>query len=619
MKAGVFPAFSFCVAIVESALSIRYTVKKREGIAENGNVKGFGKGRDSIMDEKLRKLPMGIDSFARLRQADYYYVDKTEMIRELLDDACKVSLFTRPRRFGKSLNVDMLKTFFEIGADPGLFEGLSIWRYEEIRTEHFGKYPVIFLTLKDVEGEDYKTAYQALCSTVGMEIRRLCIKYSLLESELLLNADKRFLNDVLEERYDRGISACLCRIFDLLSEVCGRRIILLIDEYDVPLDKARQRGYYDQMLNSIRSLLSTILKSNNSLEFAVLTGCLRIARESIFTGLNNFVVNSVSDEEYSAYFGFTDSEVQQMLLYYGLEECREVVREWYDGYRFGSISVYCPWDVLNFLRKRRRNRTARPEAFWVNSSSNAIIQNILSGASATTKEQLETLLSGEAIEKKLIPELTYKDLDHSNPEVRETCLWSIMHAAGYLTEVERLENGMSRLVIPNREVWCIYDEKIRDWFRETVRSDTDRLKTLCTAVKKGNAKKVQSVFNDCMSDCISIRDTYVKKEMKENFYHGMLLGILQSESSWVVKSNQEAGNGYGDILLSSPKDRIGCIIEVKYAENGAFEGSCMEAMKQIEANHYEAYFTQKGMKEIHAFGIACYKKECQVMYRRVTG
>lgn len=571
------------------------------------------------MGEKLKKLPMGIDSFAGLRTAGYYYVDKTGMIRELLEDSCKVNLFTRPRRFGKSLNVDMLKTFFEIGTEPELFEGLTIWTCEDICDEYFAKYPVISLTLKDVEGEDHDMAYQALCSSVSIEVRRLCVKYGLLDSDLLLDTDKIFLKEVLAERYERGIAVCLRRLFELLAQVCGRQVILFVDEYDVPLDKARQNGYYDQMLGTIRNLLSTVLKSNSSLEFAVLTGCLRIAKESIFTGLNNFVVNSVSDEEYSAYFGFTDAEVQQMLAYYGLTERCEVIKEWYDGYRFGGTSVYCPWDVLNYLRKLRRNRDAKPEAFWVNSSSNVIIQNILAGASETTKELLEALISGETIDKRLMPELTYKELDDPNPEVRETCLWSVMHATGYLTEVERLEGGMSRLIIPNREVWYIYDEKIRGWFQDKVRSDTERLNRLCRAVKSGDAEKVQAIFNDCMSDCISIRDTYSRKEMKENFYHGMLLGILQSESSWAVNSNQEAGIGYGDILLTSPKDRVGCIIEVKYAEQGTFESSCREALLQIERNRYADYFMQKGMKEIHAFGIACYKKECQVLYKKITG
>ncbi|MCM1135671.1 MAG: ATP-binding protein [Clostridium sp.] len=564
-----------------------------------------------------KKLPIGIDRFEKLRDGNYYYVDKTGMIKELLDEACEVNLFTRPRRFGKSLNLDMLKSFFEIGAEEKLFEGLEILEHRDMCAEYLGKYPVIFLDLKDVDGDDYAAAYQALCSIVGMEIRRLCVKYSLLENGRLLETDKVFLQEVLADKYDKGIAICLRRLFQLLFEVCSKKVIFLIDEYDVPLDKAYQKGYYEQMLEVVRNLLSTTLKSNSNLQFAVLTGCLRIAKESIFIGLNNFVVNSISDVEYSEYFGFTEHEVLRMLRYYGLEDYQCIIREWYDGYRFGDTSVYCPWDVLNYLRKLRRDKKARPESFWVNSSSNAIIQNILSDASETTKEQLEMLISGEAIEKELAPELTYKDLENPNVENREIYLWSVMYATGYLTELARLENGASRLKIPNREIWDIYNEKIKLWFNKNIRSNTDRLRKICEAVKGGNAEEVQSVFNDCMRGTISIRDTYARKEMKENFYHGMLLGILQCEGSWAVKSNQESGVGYGDILLTSPRDKIGCVIEVKYAEAGFFETACRKAVEQIEKNQYADYFVQKDIKIVHAYGIACYKKECRVAHKRM--
>lgn len=570
------------------------------------------------MSEKKKKLPIGIDSFEKLRNTGCYYADKTGLIRELSEEACEVTLFTRPRRFGKSLNLDMLKNFYEPGADPKLFEGLEISRHEDIIEEYFGKYPVIFLNLKDADGADFHTAYQVLCSVIGMEIRRICIKYDLLDSSRLLDTDKDFLKAVLAGRYDEGIAVCLYKLFRLLSEECGQKIILLIDEYDVPLDKAYQKGYYAQMLDIIRNLLSMVLKSNECLQSAVLTGCLRIAKESVFTGLNNFVVNSVSDVEYSRYFGFTDTEVSQMLKYYELEEHFGSIREWYDGFCFGGTAVYCPWDVLNYLRKLWKNKNARPESFWVNSSSNAVIQNLLSDATETAKEQIETLISGGVIEKKLVLELTYKDLDETDPKLRETCLWSMMYATGYLTETECLENNIRRLKIPNREIWDIYNEKIRSWFHENVRRDADRLKKLYEAVKQGDAAAVQSVFNDCMHDCISIRDTCARKEMKENFYHGMFLGILQCEGSWAVKSNQESGTGYGDILLTIPKDQTGCIIEMKYAQNGDFEKSCKEALEQIEKNDYTDYFFEKAVKEIHIYGIACYKKECRVVHKKMT-
>ena len=503
----------------------------------------------------MKKLPIGIDRFEKLRRLGCYYVDKTGLIKELLDEACEVSLFTRPRRFGKSLNLDMLKNFFDA-------------------------YPVVYLNFKDVDGDCFETAYQALCSAAFMEVRRQCLKYALLQSSVLLETDQLFLKDVLAGSQDSKAIQGLCRVPQYLFEHCKKKVILLLDEYDVPLDKAYQKGYYDKMLDVIRGLLSMLLKSNEHLQFAVLTGCLQIARESIFTGLNHFVVNSVSDEEYSAYFGFTEAEVQQMLTYYGLDGHLNTVREWYNGYHFGAAPVYCPWDVLNYLRKLRRNPNAMPESFWVNSSSNAILQKLLAEATETVKEQLELLISGEVIEKKLVPALTYKDLDHPDALIRETYLWSVMYAAGYLTQTERLSGGVSRLKIPNREILEIY--------------------------------------NDCLSGCISIRDTYARKEMKENFYHGMLLGILQCEGSWSVKSNQESGTGYGDIVLASPKDKIGCIIEMKYAENGAFEKYCKMAMRQIECQNYADYFLQKNMNEVHMYGIACYKKECVVMHQRIN-
>ncbi len=566
----------------------------------------------------MKKLPIGIDRFEKLRRLGCYYVDKTGLIKELLDEACEVSLFTRPRRFGKSLNLDMLKNFFEKGADRNLFEGLEILNSKDLCAEHFGAYPVVYLNFKDVDGDCFETAYQALCSAAFMEVRRQCLKYALLQSSVLLETDQLFLKDVLAGSQDSKAIQGLCRVPQYLFEHCKKKVILLLDEYDVPLDKAYQKGYYDKMLDVICGLLSMLLKSNEHLQFAVLTGCLQIARESIFTGLNHFVVNSVSDEEYSAYFGFTEAEVQQMLTYYGLDGHLNTVREWYNGYHFGAAPVYCPWDVLNYLRKLRRNPNAMPESFWVNSSSNAILQKLLAEATETVKEQLELLISGEVIEKKLVPALTYKDLDHPDALIRETYLWSVMYAAGYLTQTERLSGGVSRLKIPNREILEIYNEKISAWFRESVRGDTDRLTTLCQAFIQGEAAKVQAVFNDCLSGCISIRDTYARKEMKENFYHGMLLGILQCEGSWSVKSNQESGTGYGDIVLASPKDKIGCIIEMKYAENGAFEKYCKMAMRQIECQNYADYFLQKNMNEVHMYGIACYKKECVVMHQRIN-
>ena len=502
------------------------------------------------MGEKLKKLPMGIDSFARLRTADYYYVDKTGMIRELLEDSCKVNLFTRPRRFGKSLNVDMLKTFFEIGTEPELFEGLTIWTCEDICDEYFAKYPVISLTLKDVEGEDHDMAYQALCSSVGIEVRRLCVKYGLLDSDLLLDTDKIFLKEVLAERYERGIAVCLRRVFELLAQVCGRQVILFVDEYDVPLDKARQNGYYDQMLGTIRNLLSTVLKSNSSLEFAVLTGCLRIAKESIFTGLNNFVVNSVSDEEYSAYFGFTDAEVRQMLAYYGLTERCEVIKEWYDGYVFGDSFVYCPWDVMNYLSALKKRQNAKPKNYWKNTSHNGVLLTFVKRTDFKVKGKFEILMNKGTIVQTVSDDLTYDTL-HSS----EDHLWSVLLMTGYLTKADEKEEGETvRLRIPNREIASIFEDTVVELFRQTI--DNSARKSMMDALWNGDEQEASKVISDLLWRTISYNDYH------EDYYHAFLAGVFVG-LGYEVESNKEKGLGRPDILLKDDDNRRAMIIEAK--------------------------------------------------------
>lgn len=571
------------------------------------------------MEGRLKRLPVGIEYFSELREGNFYYVDKTGLICNLLDDWAKVSLFTRPRRFGKSLNMDMLRMFFEQGTDPSVFEGLEISSHPELCEEYMGKYPVISLSLKDVNGADYASACQMLAMIVSNEADRLCRKYQLLESGRLTENDRDVLNDMLSRKFEFGIAGSLKTLSKVLYTHCGTDVVVLIDEYDVPLDKAYQNGYYDQMLGTIRDMLSMVLKTNPYLNFAVLTGCLRIAKESIFTGLNNFVVNSISDIQFAEYFGFTDDEVKAMLEYYQLGEFYGTIKEWYDGYQFGQVKVYCPWDVVNYLRKLRVSREAKPEAFWVNSSSNSIIQSILTDATQTTKNQIEMLISGEVIEKKIMPELTYKDLDNEDITVRETYLWSVLYATGYLTDAGRAENGLYRLKIPNREVREIYDEKIKSWYNTKIRSNTKRWQDFCAAVRNGDAAKFEELFNACMGDAISIRDTAVRKERKENFYHGMLLGILQCEGNWIVKSNQESGLGYSDILLVIPDGKIGCAIEVKYAEGGAYEAACSAAMEQMRDKRYADLLEQEGMETIYMYGVACFRKSCKVGYEKVAG
>lgn len=561
------------------------------------------------------KLPIGIEFFKDMRTNDFYYVDKTGFIRQLLDSYGSVNLFTRPRRFGKSLNMDMLKTFFEIGTDSRLFDGLEIAKDTEKCAQYMGKYPVISISLKDVEGEDYETAYDNLGLIISEEADRFDF---LLDSPRLNQVEKSKFICLMKGDFEKPayLHNSLRLLTRLLFKHYGVKAIVLIDEYDVPLDKAYQNGYYSQMVQLIRSLFSQVLKTNNSLYFAVITGCLRIAKESIFTGLNNFKVRTISDILYAEYFGFTDNEVQKMLCYYDLEEKYDQMKEWYDGYHFGNVDVYCPWDILNQCDKFLELKDAPMESHWENSSSNIIIQNILETATNTTKDQIEALISGEYVEKSLIPELTYTDFDSEDSEIRQTYLWSVLFATGYLTTIGRLENGHYKLAIPNLEVLGIYEKKIRSWFKIKITGNITKWQEFCVAIKSGNAETMQALLNEFMSDSISIRDTYVKKVMKENFYHGMLLGLLKVEENWIVKSNAESGIGYTDILIEIPQEKTGCIFEMKYAEEGYFDAVCAEAMKQIDTNEYAEFLRKNGIQTIHKYGIACYKKNCRIIYQK---
>ena len=561
----------------------------------------------------MKKLPIGIEFFKDFKRDNFYYVDKTGFIRDLVNTRGSVNLFTRPRRFGKSLNMDMLKSFFEIGTDPELFEGLEISKETEICEQYLGKYPVISISLKDVEGMEFETAYDMLGNVVGEEARRLDM---LLESDRLSQADKNNLCGLMEENFEKpgNLHRSLRILTELLCKHYGIPVIVLIDEYDVPLDKAYQDGFYPEMVRLIRSLFSKVLKTNPNVYFAVITGCLRIAKESIFTGLNNFKVRTISDVEFAEYFGFTDQEVKDMLSYYGAEKAFGAIKEWYDGYRFGETDVYCPWDVINQCDKLRVRADASMEAHWENSSSNAIVQDILVDATETTRSQIEALISGEAVEKVLVPELTYTDFDSEDQEFRQTYLWSVLFATGYLTDKDEPVNGIHKLVIPNKEVRGIYEKRIRSWFKVKVTGDTVRWRQFCEALKAGEYKEVQRLFNEFLAMSISIRDTYVRKEMKENFFHGMLLGLLRAEGSWIVVSNVESGIGYTDIRLEIPMEKTGCVIEVKYAEGGKYGQACEEAMRQIEMNGYAEVLKQDGMRTIHKYAIACFKKSCEVVY-----
>lgn len=563
--------------------------------------------------ELKKKLPIGIEFFKSFKRDDFYYVDKTRFIRDLVNSRGSVNLFTRPRRFGKSLNMDMLKSFFEIGTEPSLFDGLEISKDKAICEQYMGKYPVLSISLKDVEGTDFQMAYDMLGIVISEEAGRLGL---LLESDKLTVSDKNNLNRLIEGDFEKPVHLhnSLRLLTRLLFKHYETPVIVLLDEYDVPLDKAYHKGYYQEMVSLIRSLFSQALKTNENLYFAVITGCLRIAKESIFTGLNNFKVRTISDIRFAEYFGFTSDEVKELLCYYDMENKFDIFKEWYDGYRFGGIDIYCPWDVINQCDKFLESEDAQMETHWENSSSNAIIQDLLTTATETTKSQIEALISGEVVEKVLIPELTYTDLSSEDEEVRQTYLWSVLFATGYLTDADKPVNGVHRLVIPNREVSGIYEKRIRSWFKMKIVSDTSRWKKFCEAVKHGEATEAEHLFNEFMAESISIRDTYVRKEMKENFYHGMLLGLLRAEGSWSVRSNAESGGGYTDIMLEVPSAKTGCVIEVKYAENGQYDQACAKAMAQIENGGYAEILRQDGMLTIHKYGIACYKKNCKIQY-----
>ena len=575
------------------------------------------------MAEK-RMLPIGEEFFSSIRRGNFYYVDKTAMLSDFFRRRGLVTLFTRPRRFGKSLNIDMFKCFLEIGTDPSLFDGLAVCEDKEICDAHMGQYPVIALSLKDVEGRTYEEALNGLSARLQEEARRYDY---LFDSEHLNKYDQLSIQEYYNSPLDEESQRNFLRLFsEMLSKHFEKKTVILIDEYDVPLDKAWQHGYYEKMVVHIRAMFSRALKTNPFLEFAILTGCLRIVRESIFTGINNFFVNSISDTAFAKYFGFTDTEVRELLNYYDIPEKYGILREWYDGYRFGTQQIYCPWDVICQTWEVCADPNAPMKPYWANSSSNYIVRDLLTNPSEATKADIERLISGEAVTKTILPELTYADFDTDDEETRENYVWSVLYSTGYLTdEKDRREyearrqsvyTRARRLVIPNREVQDIYETQIKTLFRKKVRSHTGEWEQFCDALISGDAKAMELRLNGFLSQSISIRDTFVKKEYKENFYHGMLLGLLKGDGRFSVQSNAESGSGYLDIEVLDYANKTGCAIEVKYAEGGAFDAACSEAMQQIEDNDYTADLRQEDMETIHKYGIAFYKKSCRVQYEQ---
>ena len=558
-----------------------------------------------------RKLPVGIENFRKLREEGFYYIDKSRFISDLLCNWAEVNLFTRPRRFGKTLNMDMLRQFLEIGGDQSLFEGLSIMEDKELCARYMGKFPVISISLKDVDADSFETAYDMLCSVVIEEADRL---QWLLKSDRISQFDKEQLEEMIRGNFEK--TADLYRSLKTLSRMLyrhyGKQVIILIDEYDVPLDKAYQFGYYDQMIALIRSMLKTVLKTNENLYFAVLTGCMRVSKESIFTGFNNFTVHSISDAAYDEYFGFTDLEVRRLLHDYGMSEKYDEVREWYDGYRFGKENIYCPWDVLSYVKDHLSDTDAEPKLYWANSSGNSIVRNLIDQATGTVKAEIEELIRGETVEKELAEEFTYKDLETENSEEKMKYLWSMLYTTGYLTDERRVARGLYRFRIPNREVRQIFEEHIQNWFSGMIRKESGVVSRFCDALENGDEKTVEECFNRFLRASISIRDTAVRKGRKEAFYHGVILGLLGSREEWIVKSNPESGDGYCDILVEIPSERTGCVIEVKYAEERRFDTACREALEQIRQKRYEEKLKLDGVEKIRVYGIACWRKECVV-------
>lgn len=559
----------------------------------------------------LKKLPIGIENFEKLRQENFYYIDKTRLIEQLLTRWGEVNLFTRPRRFGKSLNMSMLQSFFEIGKDKTLFDGLRISDNQELCEKYQGKFPVVSVSLKGINGATYEEARRFLIKTINEEARRLSV---LSDSTELDETDHELLTQLKKkEMTNDSLVYSIRELTELLEKHYGRKVIVLIDEYDVPLAKANENGYYDEMVLLIRNLFENALKTNSSLKFAVLTGCLRIAKESIFTGLNNFKVYSITDKSFDETFGFTDAEVRELLRYYGQEKYYETVKEWYDGYRFGNVDVYCPWDVINFCSDHLADPGLEPKNYWANTSGNSVISHFIDSVGKPqklTRMELEQLVNGGIVQKEINSELTYKELYSSIDN-----LWSTLFMTGYLTQRGEPSGNRYNLVIPNREIRNIITNHILKMFKENVKDDGKTVSDLCDALLNQNPEKVELIFTEYMKKTISIRDTFAQKPTKENFYHGLLLGILGFKENWSVMSNRESGDGFGDILIRIEDEDVGIVIEVKYADDGNLQGECEKALQQIIDIRYTEGLEQEGIHTIIKYGIACYRKKCKVLMR----
>jgi len=566
-----------------------------------------------------KKLPIGIDDFCKIRTEGFYYVDKTAMIRDLLNAWGEVNLFTRPRRFGKSLNMSMLKAFLEIGCDESLFEGLEISKETQLCEKYMGKFPVISISLKSVIGDSYEIALSQMRKEIGNEASRF--GYLLNSDKLTENEKNRYRQLTIsapdsEKVYsisEDALKSSLQTLSMLLRKHYGKKVIILIDEYDVPLAQANERGYYKKMVDMIRIMFDQALKSNDNLYFAVLTGCLRVAKESIFTGLNNPNILSITKVRFDEYFGFTDDEVKEMLGYYGLMDRYDAVRDWYDGYRFGKVDVYCPWDVINYCYELTGDPTAYPKEYWSNTSGNDAVRHFIekSNKTANTKREIEALVAGETVEKVIREDLTY---NHLYDEIEN--IWSVLFMTGYLTQRGDSEGKKYQLAIPNREIREIFTDQITDMFQKVVKANTSRLTEFGEALKSGDAAKVEKLFTSYLYDSITVRDSYVQNDKKEILYHGEMIGILVNIEGWDSKTNADAGDGYSDVMVKIEDEDIGIIIEFKYARDARFDAECKDAMAQIERMHYTSELKQEGFHTIYKYGIACFKKRCKVVCKK---
>ena len=564
----------------------------------------------------LKRLPVGLDDFKEIRKSEFYYIDKTKLIEQVLENWSKVNLFTRPRRFGKTLNMSMLKWFFEIGTDTTFFDGLYISKNQALCEEHMGKYPVVLLSLKSVEGLTFEEARASLCELIAGEVRR----FKFLEKSDRLDDDEKnayhdliFIQNLKETILGTKLKFSLKKISELLYKHYGQKAIILIDEYDVPLDKAFQHGYYREMVTLIRGLFGEAFKTNDFLQFAVLTGCLRISKESIFTGLNNFKVYAANDLRYDEAFGFTNEEVKRLLADYHLEEHFAEVKEWYDGYHFGNADIYCPWDVINYVDDLVFDPKARPKAYWINSSGNDLVKRFIDKADMTTRDEIEELIAGHAVKKRIRMDLTYDEVDNTIDNV-----WSVLFTTGYLTREGREMDGIYRLIIPNKEVREVFVLQIREWFNRVVANDRASTEKINRGFLEGNVEDIQRELTHFLGESISVLDTKARNEEKEIFYHGILIGILKSNVSWAVRSNRESGDGYADILIKPKNPDVGIVIELKYARSfKELDQACERALEQIRDRRYDEALREDGRSEILAYGIAFWKKRCKVLAERL--